>query len=127
MLGNNSRPYAWGRMGHAPAPGSTFVWDRALNKSVQCTPANCPFATPIDGVNGTQYVNRAPVLSGNGNSAQDVRTNKLTTVALQVSMDFGRPPSCCAYICLGCSKRCTPMLSIKVSLSSTGLPCGWHP
>lgn len=91
MLINTTRPYAWGRLGQAPAPGSTFVWDRGLNKSVQCTPAICPFATPISGSNGTQYVNRAPVHSGNGNSIQDVRTNKLTTVGLQAS-DFATQP-----------------------------------
>lgn len=90
---NVSRPYAWGRMGQAPAPGSTVVWDRSANKTVSCTPEVCPYATPVSGTNGTggtQYVNRAPVLSGNSNVVLDVRNSKLTSVALQVgSVGYG--------------------------------------
>lgn len=101
-IANNAtvRPYAWGRTGQAPAPGSTSVWDRDNKVMVNCTPEICPFAVPLDvvppggGPLQRLWVNRAPVMSACANTNQDLRTAKLTGVALRVSVGarsgFGR-------------------------------------
>ena len=42
-----TQAYSWGRIGVAPTPGSTRVYDRVTGAMVNCTRDTCPLATPL--------------------------------------------------------------------------------
>lgn len=57
-----------GKLGVAPLPGSTQVFDRADRALKPCSPELCPTAEPFsDHISGnTLYLNRAPFTPGGG-------------------------------------------------------------
>ena len=69
---NSKQAYAWGRVGVAPTPGSTTVYDRASQKMVECNQTLCPFATrltpsPLD--NGSRLTPSTAAAPNNGSLA----------------------------------------------------------
>ena len=88
---NSKQAYAWGRVGVAPTPGSTTVYDRASQKMVACDQTLCPFATRLtpssldygsrltsSGADGSLavWVNRAPASLNTNNRLLTFGNNK---------------------------------------------------